>query len=265
MSLITLSAGQAGVVVDPALGGRLVSWRVGDLELLGGHGRQPEESGCYPMAPWAGRLRGNAVRVNGAVRELPATYLGWAMHGLVLGSVWDVVHVEPTSTCLSVALDDPWPWPAVVTLDWRLTATELSSRLTVHTEAEPFAAGVGWHPWFRRRLARGEELRWDMAATAMRERGDDHLPTGRDVEPRRDIPLDDAFAVPDGRIEIVWPGALAMTCQSDVGWITVYDERPDLVCLEPQSLPPDGLSSTEVRARPGAPVSGSVTWSWRDA
>ena len=135
-------------------------------------------------------------------------------------------------------------------------------RLAVTSEGTPFPAEVGWHPWFRRRLARGGDLTWKADAVSLLERGADHLPTGRRLDPTLvSGPYDDAFEVPDGRVELRWPGALRMECQSDVRWFVVFDELSDLVCIEPETAPP-GLSRNAPLVRPGSPRSASVTWSW---
>lgn len=259
---LTLRSGDAVVQVDPEVGGRLVSWRVDELELLGGLSRVPEEYGCYPMAPWPGRLRGNRVAVDGASHDLLPTYGPWAMHGTVLASAWTIVDVTETGVCLSTGLGAAWPWPGEVTLSWQLESEALRSELMVSSDDASFPADMGWHPWFRRRLGRGGDLVWHAEAAAMLERGDDLLPTGRRVDPWAvSGPHDDAFEVPNGRVELHWPGVISVTCQSDARWMVVFDEPDDLICVEPQTGPPDGLNVT-TWVRPGFPKRASVTWSW---
>jgi galactose mutarotase-like enzyme len=264
-SLLTLTAGDAVVQVDPDVGGRLVSWCVGDLELLGGRSRVPEEYGCYPMAPWPGRLRDNRIEVGGASHAFPPTYAGWAMHGTVLGRRWRVLDADSEHVRLATGLGAGWPWPGGATLSWQLGPDSLRSELAVSTDGPAFPVELGWHPWFRRRLVRGRDLTWSADAVALLERGADHLPTGRRLDPSAvPGPYDDAFEVPDGRIELQWPGAVTMACQSDARWMVVFDELPDLVCIEPQTAPP-GLSTDAQLVRPGSPKRASVTWSWDPA
>jgi aldose 1-epimerase len=262
VSLIVLRSPQAAVTIDPDLGGRLVSWVVDDLELLRVRGDAPEGFGCYPMAPWPGRLRGNRVLWDGVTRDLPITFAGWAMHGTVLAAVWAVVEVSQTLVVLTCDLGPSWPWRGHAELSWHLGPDQLRSTLAVVSDGDVFPAEVGWHPWFRRRLERGGDLAWSASSAAILERGADHLPTGRRLDPRNlSGPFDDAFHVPDGRVDIRWPDALAIRCQSDVEWIVVYDEPADVVCIEPQTAPPDGLGPDSA-VRPGQPKSASATWSW---
>jgi galactose mutarotase-like enzyme len=260
---LTLQTGDASICVDPEVGGRLVSWRVGDLELLGGRSRIPEEHGCYPMAPWAGRLRDNMVEFQGVRHDLPVTYSGWAMHGTVLGRPWRVIDATPQRLLLDTDLGGTWPWPGSATLSWELGQRWLRSEICVECAEQPFPAEVGWHPWFRRRLALGGDLAWTVEAVALMERGPDHLPTGRRLDPSTVAgPYDDAFEVPDGRVELQWPGAMRLTCHSDTRWVTVFDELPDLVCIEPQTGPPGRLDPAAALVRPGSPKRASVTWTW---
>jgi aldose 1-epimerase len=263
LALLRLAVGDDVVEVDPAVGGRLVSWRVGDLELLGGRSQIPEEYGCYPMAPWPGRLRDNSVSVDGSPHALPVTYDGWAMHGTVLDRPWRMQEATATSVTLTTDLGPSWPWTGQVTLTWRLGPGCLSSRLQVTSDGARFPADLGWHPWFRRHLARGRGLTWNANATAMLERGSDLLPTGRRLDPSlAPGPYDDAFEVPDGVVVMEWPGALHMTCVSDTRWVVVFDALDGVVCIEPQTGPTDALNTGTDLVGPDAPKSAAVTWTW---
>ena len=232
------------------------------MDLLGVRGVAPEESGCYPMAPWPGRLRDNQVRWDGVRHDMPVTFAGWAMHGTVLAKEWQVVEFSQTHVVMATDLGSSWPWSGHADLTWRLGAGSLHSTLAVISDGEAFPAEMGWHPWFRRRLDRGGELRWATNATAMLERGSDHLPSGRRLDPAMvSAPFDDVFHVPDGRVDIHWPGALRMSCQSDAEWVVVYDEPADFVCIEPQTAPPGGPGPLSV-VQTGQARGASVTWSW---
>ncbi len=63
--------------------------------------------GCYPMAPWAGRLREGVLRWRGEEHRLPTDILPpHAIHGTLLETAWDVVDAGP----------EPPRWPPT----WRL-------------------------------------------------------------------------------------------------------------------------------------------------
>lgn len=269
---VVLSAGDVSVTVDPALGGRISQWQVGDLRLLEQHGPHPAEHGMYPMAPWAGRLRGNAVLGDEGAIDLPVSYAGWAMHGTVYTRSLDVVeHVqEEGSAQLRLRTQDheEWPWPMAVEIDVALTAEALVTTISVIALEVGFPAVVGWHPWFTRRLARGGEIEWSVDATSLAVRGADYLPTGELVPFTLAYgPFDDALHAPAGRAVVRWPGALEVDIANDGDWFVVFDQLPDAVCLEPQSGPPNGVNAPLVgvvpRAEPGRPHRLVTRWGMR--
>ena len=75
-------------------------------------------------------------------------------------------------------------------------------------------------------------------------------------------PYDDAFALRDGRVGIHWPGALRLVCHSDCRYVVVFDERPGLLCVEPQTALPDGINAAPGLVRPGVPRTARAVWSW---
>lgn len=66
----------ARVVIAPEHGGRVAALCVGGHDLLVGQHENPLLWGCYPMAPWAGRLRHGRLAYRGQVDAFPAS-LGW--------------------------------------------------------------------------------------------------------------------------------------------------------------------------------------------
>lgn len=262
-----LQAGGVELVIDLDSGARAQSWRIDGRELLGALGPDPVEHGMYAMAPWAGRIRDNAVDVDGVAVALPVTYPPWALHGTVLNASASLVRrtTDSRGEMLVAAVDSHpgWPWPAKVELTWQVTPDAVVTVIEVQALGEPFPAVVGWHPWFRRSLGEGGSLDWSLAATGRLVRGEDHLPTG-EVAPfdRADGPFDDAFRVPDGRAIVAWPGVLALEIASSGDWYVVFDERADFVCVEPQSGPPDGLGTAPL-VTPDRPLRFVTTWTVR--
>lgn len=267
---VPLTVGGIRVVVDLAMGARAVSWQVDGVELLGGGGTDAVEFGMYPMAPWAGRVRGNEVHVDGRAHALPVTYQAWALHGTVLAQPAEAIaHDQSEDDARLVARVDThpgWPWPTSVDITWEVRADRVTTHITVRALRDSFPVVVGWHPWFRRSLGVGGALEWSLDATGRLVRGDDHLPTGESVAyAPADGPFDDAFRAT--RATVRWPGAFSLDIDGGGPWFVVFDERPDCVCVEPQSGPPDGLRAgfgeSGRMASPGDPVTLTSTWTIR--
>ena len=269
-----LEVGDVRLVIDLESGGRLSRWWVGDQQLLVDHGPAPEERGMYVMAPWAGRLRENALVWQGQRHEFAPTYGGWAMHGLGVASpaavISDVAEHEHAAVTVAVTPAEGWPWPLGIELTWDLTPRVLTTTISVHAADAQFPVTVGWHPWFARQLAGGAVIRWTAESTLLAERGQDYLPNGR-LLPIAEVegPFDDAFVVPSGRASVAWPGALSIDIVNDAPWFVIFDQLPDAVCVEPQSGPPNGINDALVdmipTAAPGQPHRMVTTWTMRDA
>jgi galactose mutarotase-like enzyme len=270
---VTLAVGDVELDVDLDAGARATRWDVGRHSLLIAHGPHPFEHGMYPMGPWAGRLRDNAVVFRGVRHDLPVNYGDWAMHGtLALEPAAVLDHEEGRDVARLVARIDEhpgWPWPMAVDIEWELRERCLTTTITVTAHEDEMPVVLGWHPWFRRRLDVGGPLEWTLAATTRAERGEDYLPTGRllPFDPAEG-PFDDAFEVPSGCATVRWPGALAVEISSSAGWFVVFDQLPSSACIEPQSGPPngvnDGLGSPVQLAVPGRPLRLVTTWTILD-
>ncbi|MFF4208626.1 aldose 1-epimerase [Streptomyces sp. NPDC001796] len=255
---ITLAAGDAEVVLAPGNGGRVRSLRIGGTELL----RQGERFGCFPMAPWCGRIRDGRFRNGGTVQQMPLNAPPHAIHGTVRDGVWRVARAEPTEAVLTYDLVAPWPYAGRVTQLAALTEDALTLTMSVETYDDSFPAQIGWHPWFHRSLG-GEDVRIDFDPAWQEERGDDHLPTGNRVDPKPG-PWDDCFGMPDGvDVTLTWPGQLQLKVTSREEWVVVYDEQSEAVCVEPQTGPPDGLNTLPRLVTPIEPLEATTTWTWR--
>jgi aldose 1-epimerase len=262
---VSLRAGEAELVVDPAAGARWTSWRVGDLELLGGADVSLPagmRSGCFVMAPFAGRLGRGRVELSGRQHQLPRLAPPHAIHGTVTERPWAVL--ERAGTLLSCATDLGADWPAAGRVEQRLelSADRLTSGLTLLAE-EPMPVALGWHPWFPRRLARGRPAEWLLTGGEQYVRGADGLPTG-ELTARRPGPWDDCFrrfTTPPG---LRWPGALELVVGSSAEHWVLFDERDGELCLEPQTGPPDAPAiGAAVVVPAGGELSLRCTWRWR--
>ena len=262
-----LACGGTGLDIDLAHGARAIQWTVDELTLLRAAAPSSIDYGMYPMAPWAGRVRDN--QIDG--RTLSPNHGPWAIHGHVLDSPTVVIDrtrddsMQTLAAQTRVSAGPRWPWSMRALVQWTVSRDEVRTRIEVWSEDEPFPAVVGWHPWFSRLLERGDEAVWTMRPDVMAERGEDHLPTG--VLMQADLTqgaFDDAYHVPDGMATIRWPGALRVDIAS-APWFVVYDQRPDFICIEPQTGPPNGINESLTTcvefATRTSPVVQEITWS----
>lgn len=100
---ITLTAGDAEVTVAPGNGGRVGSLRVGGVELL----RQGAKFGCFPMAPWCGRIRDGRFLDGAAVRQMPLNSPPHAIHGTARDGAWTRARVTGSEAVITYDLVDP--------------------------------------------------------------------------------------------------------------------------------------------------------------
>ena len=246
---------------DPADGGRLSSFRVGDHELLVTRGKDVFHSGSFVIAPWVGRLRDAGLNYGGALYRFIPNSGPHAVHGLVTHRPWQITGDGE----LSVELDDPWPWPCRVVQRVVLTAGRAAFRIEVHARAD-MPAAVGWHPWFVRSLAgtsASAALELDVEPRLMWANDPAGLPSGKLTAPAP-RPWDYCFR--DLRAEPIvrWPGELELTIGSDCEDWVIYDMEDAGVCVEPWTAPPNSLNMLNPHiVTPDAPLVASMIWTWR--
>lgn len=269
--LLLLTAGDVRLTIDPGQGARFTSLVVEGQELLVTEGYGPIRWGCYPMAPFAGRIRDGRFSFRGVDHELPRNLPPHAIHGTVFERAWEVTGPSE----LAIDLGETWPFAGRVVQRIDLREDGLDATLTLQAD-DPMPVSLGWHPWFRRHLtgtvarpvapSPPVELAFD--ATTMLERGADGLPTGAFSVPGP-RPWDDCFTGLRSAPRVTWPGILEVELTSTADYWVVYDEPVEGICVEPQTAPPDFVNlavapGTEPPiAAPGRPATVGMSWRWR--
>ena len=261
--MLALEAGLARVVVDPDGGGRIERLDVDGLALLLPPEVDDHNSGCFPMAPWAGRVRHGRFTFEGVDRQLPLNKPPHAIHGIARDRRWRVDHEEATRATISVDLGDPWPFGGRVVYDLDLARDALSLTMEVHAGGSTMPASCGWHPWWHRRLARGEAVELELHADAMYVRDEESIPTG-ELMPVQPPPWDDCFTdLGEPAVALLrWPGAATMTIETDCSCVVVYTEPEEALCVEPQSGPPDEFNLAPHVVTPESPLVVHATFRW---
>ena len=270
---IQLRAGTAAAVLDPSAGGRIAALRVDGVDLLVTDGAGPLAWGCYPMVPWAGRVRHGILRWRGEEHRLPAHLLPpHAIHGTLLETAWEMLETGSTTATLAADLGPSWPFGGRAVHRVTLGPSSLRAVLEVHAANRPMPAIAGWHPWFPRHLrdATGAPLGGpvvvDLPAGGMLQRGADGIPTGKVLRPIPPEPWDDCFVDVTGPPGVHWPGGFEVRIVTEARYWVVYTEREEGVCVEPQTGPPNGLNTAEhAVVTPDEPLVASMTLGWRRA
>ena len=263
---IVLTSEGTTLTVDPATGGRIASLVVGGHELLVTDGHGPLWWGCYPMAPFAGRIRDGRFHFRDRGYELPLSMPPNAIHGTVLDRQWQVTFRSDDRVELESGFGPDWPFRGRVSQIVALVPGGLEATLTVEaTDAMPVV--LGWHPWFRREID-GAPAELDFEARWMYARDAAGLPTGATIPPTP-RPWDDAFTDLVIPPRLTWPGILRLDIRSTAPFWVVFDERDDAICVEPQTGPPDAFNLAAAVgvdppiAGPDRPVTVAMAWRWQ--
>lgn len=262
---VVLETADARLTIEAAAGGRFASLVVGGNELLVTEGDGPIWWGCYPMAPFAGRIRDGRFRFRGHRYQLPLTMPPNAIHGTVFDRAWEVMAVTGDRAELVTDLGPDWPFRGRVVQTVALLPGGLEATLEIQAR-DAMPAALGWHPWFRRSIA-GSDALLEFEANGMYVRGPDGLPTGA-VVPPPPRPWDDAFTEVVLPPRLTWPGILTLDLRTTAPFWVVFDERDDAICVEPQTAPPDAFNLAAVvgvdppLAAPDRPASVAMAWRW---
>ena len=253
---LDLTADRARVVVEPT-GSRVRSLVVDGHELLVAPGDDPLLWGCYPMAPWAGRLDHGRFRFDGERFEVPIDLPPHAIHGLGVHQVW-----ERSGDGFQMDLGGLWPLGGRVVTRFELTGQALTMQVEVTADDRSMPVVLGWHPCFRRCLEQDRPVAVDFAPGRWWVRGADGLPTGETATPPSG-PWDDCFDGVERAPTLTWPSRLTVTLEADTGTWVVYDERDHTVCVEPQTAPPDAFNKGGAKIlAPGEPTALRFTIAW---
>ena len=267
--LVDLDAGEASVLVAPTAGGRIAQITVSGQQLLvdlPAGNAHPMGWGSFPMAPWAGRIRGGQFDFDGIAHQLELNHVdgdggpgrAHSIHGTVFTRSWDIVDRSSTTVTMTCPLAGALGWPFAGTAHQHIEVTtdRVMCQLWIDGGPNRFPTEIGWHPWFRK------PDRLQFTPTAMYVRDRFGIPTGELVAPTVG-PWDDCFLNTEPVVlHYDRPIAPAVTVTSDCDHWVVYDHPVDATCVEPQSGPPDALNAVAHLVDPDHPLHRTMTISW---
>ncbi|MGB8861264.1 MAG: hypothetical protein WCC60_18545 [Ilumatobacteraceae bacterium] len=252
--MIELEAGDAWMTVHPDEGGRIGALEVGEQALLNDDpSAAPFTWGCYPMVPWAGRVRRGRFTFDERSYQLPINMPPHAIHGTGFVSRWEVL--DAGRDYCDMATDLQWPFGGRATQHLQLDEHGLAAVLSVYATAHAMPAVVGWHPCFRK----PETV--ELAFGRMYPRDDDYMPLPELVA-AGPPPWDDCFVEPLGPLRLHFP-TLTVTIDSDCDHWVAYDMPVHITCVEPQSGPPDAFNiGGATRLEPGDLLQRHMSIRW---
>lgn len=256
-----LRIGNEALTVDvaPQAGGRIAQIARDGVEWLVGHGDDNAAAiawGCYPMLPWAGRIRRGEFAFQGQRYRIPPNLGAHAVHGVGFVLRWRVEAQSPAHVELSLQLpaDESWPFGGAARqrIEVEGGALKLKLSLIAGDRAMPKPV-LGWHPWFRK------PVRLEFAPKAVYPRDAEGIATLPLAAPPPG-PWDDCF-VNDGPVILHREDQrLCLTSGCD-HWV-VYDQPAHATCIEPQSGPPDAFNLELMVLEAGQGVSAWFRFDW---
>lgn len=256
---ISLRQGELHVQIAPDAGGRIAQIETDGIPWLVDH--EPRQHGaaiawgCYPMLPWAGRIRDGRFRVRKREIQLPLNLGAHAIHGVGFQLPWR--RLAQSAQKLELALDLPedqrWPFGGRAWQRIELAPKRLRLQLSVTAGAQAMPVTLGWHPWLRKptRLAFTPEAMYPRDADGIAT-----LPLAPPVPP----PWDDCFL--NTRPVLVEQSGRLLTLRSGCRHWVVYDQPAHATCVEPQTGPPDAFNLEPELLAAGATASAWFVWEW---
>jgi len=264
---IRISAGAWEAELAPPLGGAVVALRHDGVDILRpapDRAADPTALSCFPMAPYANRIRDGAFQWEGRDWRLHGETdgNGHSLHGVGWRSAWTCVTNDSAHALLSHTHDggERWPWRYRAEQDIAIDTAGLHIRLTMTNLAATAApCGLGLHPYF---IHRGDAwLQANFAGVWMSDAA--QLPTRLDRADRigdwtngetigAHGGIDNCYSGWDGVARIHTSGhAIVMRAQG-ARWMHLYaPPGADFFCAEPVSHMPDAINRGEIAETTG--------------
>lgn len=253
--------------IAPGVGGSLASLTLDDVPVLRSAragSADPTELACFPLVPFANRVDRGLFSWQGTDISLKPNHLPevHALHGSGWQAEWEVMQRREFKASMRYRHDgcgpapfpsdpDRWPWAFEAEQRVRLGERGCAITLDVTNCANvPMPAGLGLHPYFRRR----SETRLRFRSNGIFLVDELLVPTGEFAASDHFADFSHGAALPDRMIDhcfVAWDGeavledALGTIRLSAQGapYLHVYAPAgADFVCLEPVSHMPDALN-----------------------
>jgi aldose 1-epimerase len=255
---VKLAAGAWEATLRPEVGGALASLRLGGEDVLRAMppaATNPLAAACFPLVPYANRIRDGRFAFGGRAVQLPLNFLPQrhSLHGLGWQRPWHAIQRSEAEAVLVDEYDGSgaWPWAWRAEQHVALDETGLSIALSLTNRSDhAMPAGLGLHPYFRRR----PETRVRFAATGVLEVDDEFMPSGAIAPADRFGAWNEGAFLPAELVDnchVGWSGLVEIA--DDLGRIAMTATgAPHLhvyappggaeLCFEPVSHTPDAIN-----------------------
>lgn len=235
---IRIRHGELVVDVAPEAGGRIAQITRNGLPWLVDYEANHAAMiawGCYPMLPWAGRIRRGRFRFEGRDYQLPINLDHHAIHGVALDMPWEVDTHATSYIDLSLALpsDERWSFGGSAHQRIEVGEGQLRMTLTVRAGERAMPSTIGWHPWFQK------PARLDFHPRKVYPRDAGDIATRPLAEPPPGS-WNDCFL--NDRPVVIHRCDQSVRLTSDCNHLMVYGEPAHATCTEPQSGPPNAFN-----------------------
>ena len=272
-----LESGDAVLVLDPKMGGAVVSWEIAHLpifRLANPTAIDARGHACYPLVPFSNRVANRRFSFAGIDHELPALLGDWAIHGAGWQCEWTM---HGNSMHLSYPGGRLWPFAfdAEQVFDLGPNGLTVTMRVT-NRHPTPAPAAIGLHPFFPRdaatRLHVSPKTVWQSDANKIPV-AEIPVPAVWDFSTERelaDVDIDNCFSGWDGTAVLSWPERrqkLQITATQPFRHLVIYVPRgQNFTAIEPVSNMNDGLNRMQAGIdhgmrilAPGETLEGAIT------
>jgi aldose 1-epimerase len=256
---LTLRSGGWQAAVRPEVGGSLASLTFDGREVLRTMpltSTSPLEAACFALAPYCNRIRDGRFTFAGREIVLPPNFAPerHSIHGLSWQREWRVESQSENKCVIVDHYDGTGPWPWAYRAEQRVRLGDKGCAITLvltNLGDTAMPAGIGLHPYFRRR----EGVRVAFAADHVLLSDPECLPTGVTAPAGHFAEFRHGAALPAETVDhcfAEWSGEA--TIEDDLGTIHVsasgaphlhvYAPAADgsALCCEPVNHTPDALN-----------------------
>jgi aldose 1-epimerase len=263
MAILELRHGDLRATLDPALGGAVLSLRLGDADLLRptpAGAADVLETACFPLVPFANRIAEGRFAWGGRTAALPVNLAGsrHPLHGDGWLGPWTVEAADAAAVTLEFTPHgSAWPWRYRAAQSVRLDDRGLNLALSVtNLDDGPGPFGLGFHPYFpeaaKARLTAATAGVWEATDDLLPLREATGSPWGEGRAVRSDTLTDHCHTGWSGEARIDFGAgrpSLRLTASRALRWLHVYAPPGEaFFCVEPVSHAPNALNMADPAA-----------------